>query len=248
MNTKIEQITVPAGYKVVLVPDTSPEIAPDYAECARQATATTGMQNIYGSPWLSIFCREINRWCVHSSVEDQAIAENEESLTLRQKFESWATHVDRCGVLRIDRDADGQYVSDLTRVAWESCKATAGVTYHSYEPQPVATIVVKRGDEPNSLVADLGYSSKHSLNKIIDGLPDSGEACVNLFTSSGTVETVDGATCRKGFEARMAAENPVAWSLYKIGEMPVSYCKKIDDAWFGWQRAMASIGLDAINA
>lgn len=51
----------------VLVPNEPATPTPDYKECARQATVATGLQTQYPSAWLSIFIREINRWCQHAA-------------------------------------------------------------------------------------------------------------------------------------------------------------------------------------
>ena len=51
----------PEGW--VMVPKDPATPLPDYDECARQATEATGLPSQHPSPWLSIFIREISRWC-----------------------------------------------------------------------------------------------------------------------------------------------------------------------------------------
>ena len=58
----------------VLVPNEPATPTPDYKECARQATVATGLQTQYPSAWLSIFIREINRWCQHAAQPVQPAA------------------------------------------------------------------------------------------------------------------------------------------------------------------------------
>lgn len=55
------ELVAPHGW--VLVPNDPSTPTPDYEECARQATEATGLPSQYPSAWLSIFIREINRWC-----------------------------------------------------------------------------------------------------------------------------------------------------------------------------------------
>lgn len=55
-------ITIPAGYKAILVPDEFDAPHPDFDECVRQANLATGIDTMPTS-WLNIFIREVNRWC-----------------------------------------------------------------------------------------------------------------------------------------------------------------------------------------
>lgn len=55
-------ITIPAGYKAILVPDEFDAPHPDFDECVRQANLATGIDTMPSS-WLNIFIREVNRWC-----------------------------------------------------------------------------------------------------------------------------------------------------------------------------------------
>ena len=61
----VAQADLPNGW--VLIPDEPATPTPDYAECARQATMATGLPSQYPGSWLSIFIREINRWCLHAN-------------------------------------------------------------------------------------------------------------------------------------------------------------------------------------
>ena len=63
----------PDGY--VIVPNDRAAPTPDYAECARQADVATGLPTQYPGAWLSIFIREINRWCLHHGAAPVAQAE-----------------------------------------------------------------------------------------------------------------------------------------------------------------------------
>jgi hypothetical protein len=57
-----QTITIPKGYRAVLVPDDFQAPHPDYEECSRQAKLATGLEGP-SDPWLNIYNREINRWC-----------------------------------------------------------------------------------------------------------------------------------------------------------------------------------------
>lgn len=92
-----QQITVPDGYKAILVPDEFNAPTPDYDECKRQADLATGLPPV-SNPWINIFIREINRWCyqAYGNVFKDPDGQVNDNPTLKQLFTQW------CG----DRAAD----------------------------------------------------------------------------------------------------------------------------------------------
>ena len=55
-------LDIPEGYKVILVLNEYAPPTPDYNECYRNADLATGVTHRCKS-WVSVFIREINRWC-----------------------------------------------------------------------------------------------------------------------------------------------------------------------------------------
>lgn len=77
-------IEIPEGYKAVLVRNEFAPPTPDYDECKRQAEVVTGMP-CPNAGWLSIFIREINRWCFQR--HDQQVREISEAEKDKQRLD-----------------------------------------------------------------------------------------------------------------------------------------------------------------
>lgn len=61
---------VPAGYRLVMVPDAAPSDEPDWDECIRQAEAATGIK--VERHTISIVIREVRRWLAHRQADKKA--------------------------------------------------------------------------------------------------------------------------------------------------------------------------------
>ncbi len=67
--------TVPAGYRLVMVPDAAPGDEPDWDECIRQAEVATGIK--VERHTISIVIREVRRWLAHRQSDKAALQQAE---------------------------------------------------------------------------------------------------------------------------------------------------------------------------
>lgn len=61
---------VPAGYRLVMVPDAAPGDEPDWDECIRQSEVATGLK--VERHTISIVIREVRRWLAHRQSDKKA--------------------------------------------------------------------------------------------------------------------------------------------------------------------------------
>jgi hypothetical protein len=92
----VSQIALPDGYAAVLIADPA-RPTPDYDECARQADLATDVRGP-DQGWLSVFVREINRWCTHRQAETNEALRATAKHVFRLKLGENAIHSSRCAL------------------------------------------------------------------------------------------------------------------------------------------------------